>query len=78
MKMLLPAAIYFLLLIGMNFYQIDAKLDPMDVHFWLYTKDNLDLDQYEDMVFDGENVTLDPDTKFDPSRPTKLVGKPKL
>ena len=77
MKMLIVTLIYSLLLIGLNSYQIHAKLDPMEVHFWLYTNDNLELDQYENMIFDGEKVTLDPNTKFDPSRPTKLVGKAK-
>ena len=77
MKMLIVTLIYSLLLIGLNSYQIHAKLDPMEVHFWLYTNDNLELDQYENMIFDGEKVTLDPNTKFDPSRATKLVGKAK-
>ena len=41
------------------------------VHFWLFTIDNLE--EYEDMVFDGSNVTLAPDTLFDVTKPTKVV-----
>merc|ERR1719369_2334467 len=41
------------------------------VHFWLYTVENLEL--FENMEFDGTQVTLSQDTKFDPAKPTKLV-----
>ena len=41
------------------------------VHFWLFTINNLE--EYEDMVFDGSSVTLAPDTLFDVTKPTKLV-----
>ena len=45
----------------------------MEVHFWLYTNENLE--NYEDMVFDGEKATIDSNTtKFDPTRPTKVVA----
>ena len=46
--------------------------EAIDTHFWLYTKDNLE--EYEDMVFDGLQVILTPDTRFDPTKPTKLVA----
>jgi len=65
------SAIKIFLLIGLNFYQVHS-LEPMEVHFWLYTNENLD--NYEDMVFDGENATIDSNTKFDPARPTKVVA----
>ena len=44
------------------------------VHFWLYTKESILQNDYEVMNFDGENVILDENTKFDPSKPTKLVA----
>jgi len=65
------SAIKIFLLIGLNFYQVHS-LEPMEVHFWLYTNENLD--NYEDMVFDGEKATIDSNTKFDPTRPTKVVA----
>ena len=65
------SAIKIFLLIGLNFYQAHS-LEPMEVHFWLYTNENLD--NYEDMVFDGEKATIDSDTKFDPTRPTKVIA----
>ena len=43
----------------------------LPVHFWLYTKDNLDI--YEDIMFDGETVILDNNTLFDPRKPSKVV-----
>ena len=46
-------------------------MKAIPVHFWLYTKDNLDT--FEDMVFDGAEVHLNNNTLFDPSKPTKLV-----
>ena len=46
-------------------------MEAIPVHFWLYTKDNLDT--FEDMVFDGAEVHLNNNTLFDPSKPTKLV-----
>ena len=49
-----------------------ATSEAIDTHFWLYTKDNLE--EYEDMVFDGSQVILTPDTRFDPAKPTKLVA----
>ena len=39
------------------------------VHFWLYTKESILQNDYEVMNFDGENVILDENTKFDPSKP---------
>ena len=42
------------------------------VHFWLYTVDNLE--EFEDMEFDGAKVHLNSDTMFDPRKPTKLVA----
>merc|ERR1719350_2426679 len=65
------SAIKILLLIGLNFYQVHS-LEPMDVNFWLYTNENLK--KHEDMVFDGEKATIDSDTKFDPTRPTKVIA----
>jgi len=65
------SAIKIFLLIGLDFYQVHS-LEPMEVHFWLYTNENLE--NYEDMVFDGEKATVDSNTKFDPTRPTKVVA----
>ena len=48
-----------------------CEAEDVPVHFWLFTKDNLDA--YEDMVFDGENINLNSNTVFDASKPTKLV-----
>ena len=41
------------------------------VNFWLFTIDNIE--DYEIMEFDGSNVTLTPDTLFNPAKPTKVV-----
>ena len=41
------------------------------VHFWLFTINNLE--EYENMVFDGSSITLAPDTLFDVMKPTKVV-----
>ena len=49
-----------------------ATSEAIDTHFWLYTKDNLE--EYEDMVFDGSQVILTTETRFDPTKPTKLVA----
>ena len=66
------SAIKIFLLIGLDFYQVHS-LEPMEVHFWLYTNENLE--NYEDMVFDGEKATIDSNTtKFDPTRPTKVIA----
>ena len=66
------SAIKIFLLIGLNFYQVNS-LEPMDVHFWLYTWENLY--DYEDMIFDGEKAIIDSNsTNFDPTRPTKVIA----
>lgn len=65
------SAIKIFLLIGLNFYQVHS-LEKMDVDFWLYTNENIN--KYEDMVFNGEKATLKSNTKFDPTRPTKVIA----
>ena len=45
--------------------------NSIPVHFWLFTINNLE--EYEDMVFDGSSVTLSPDTLYDVTKPTKVV-----
>ena len=46
----------------------------MDTHFWLYNKDHTHIDDYEVMHFDGKTVSLDENTRFVASKPTKLVA----
>ena len=41
--------------------------NSIPVHFWLFTMNNLE--EYEDMVFDGSSVTLSPDTLYDVTKP---------
>ena len=50
------------------------SLENVQTHFWLYTKDSNGLHDYEVMNFDGEQVNLDENTKFDAAKSTKLVA----
>ena len=43
-----------------------------ETHFWLYTKHNLV--DYENMEFDGTDISLTEDSLFDSRKPTKVVA----
>ena len=64
---------YSVLLIFPHF-QCENSGEVVDTHFWLYNKDHTQIDDYEVMHFDGETVSLDENTRFVASKPTKLVA----
>ena len=64
---------YSVLLIFPHF-QCENSGEVVDTHFWLYNKDHTHIDDYEVMHFDGTTVSLDENTRFVASKPTKLVA----
>ena len=72
--MMKSSVVYFFFVLT-SFVQIQGfSLENVQTHFWLYTKDSNGVHDYEVMHFDGEEVNLDENTKFDPAKPTKLVA----
>ena len=65
--------IYSTLAFSFQFHFYNCK-EKIDTHFWLYNKDHTNIHDYEVMHFDGEDVILDENTRFDASKQTKLVA----
>merc|ERR1712241_914482 len=72
--MMKSSVVYFFFVLTI-FVQLQGfSLENVQTHFWLYTKDSHGVHDYEVMHFDGEEVNLDENTKFDAAKPTKLVA----